>query len=530
MPLTSITPPKGSRAFPGPAVLLGSGAARRLPWHRRQRWMLPALLAVGAVFVSLIGVGSPALFLLPVAGTLCVLALLAVMRWPERALQLSPLLVLLASTKFRLRDPRSFQLGIADAQVFFELALYGVLMIVIGGVLLGRRPRLFPLRWGGWLLGSYVLVVGMSTFWSSLPKLSGLRAVQLATLLGIAVLAVRILGIDRFLRAVSASLLAYLAVFIPLGFAVGSQFANRQRFTWYAVHPIEAGVYLGLAVIFAIGYGGVARSSLAWRRVLLMTGALLAFALLLLTQSRGPLVACVAGASTFAIIRYVRGWAAPLLAAILLLATVLYVNTGRTFDEIAADAAGSQIPGIELILRGQRTDQILGFSGRDELWEGVTTLIAQRPVLGYGYQGARGAMSELVNWRPQGAHNAWLQSLVDVGIAGTLPLLLAVLVALAVCLRPRLRPTKAEENPRALIGGILIFFMASAVTFEVFAGSPGFAAFLLLGCIFCCEALVAPAGSHHAAPEPVRAITAARYRDSPAVSAEYHSVVARSRA
>lgn len=510
MPLTSITPPNGSHALPGTTVLPGRGPARWPAPHRWRRWTLPSILAASAVFVAVAGVGRPELFLLPIAGTLCLLGLLAVMRWPERALQMSPLLVLLASTKFRLRDPRSFQLGLADAQVFFELSLYGVLVIVIAGALLARRPRLLPPRWGGWLLGSYLLVVGLSTFWSSIPKLTGLRAVQLAILLGVAVLAVRLLGVDRYLRSVGASLLAYLAVFIPLGAIVGSQFANRQRFTWYAVHPIEAGVFLGLAVIVAVGYGGVARSPLRWRRVLLLGGALLAFVLLMLTQSRGPLLACLAGASTFAIIRYVRGWAAPALAAGLLLLTVLYVNTGRTFDEIAADAAGSQIPGIEMVLRGQRTDQILGFSGRDELWEGVSTLIAQRPVFGFGYQGARGAMSELVNWRPQGAHNAWLQSLVDVGIAGTLPLALAVLAALTLCLRPRMRPTEAEENPRALIAGILIFFMASAVTFEVFAGSPGFAAFLLFGCIFSCEALLTPEQGQRRQPQPLRAVAELR--------------------
>lgn len=522
MPLTSVTPPSGSHAAPGMPVRPGAGAARRPARYSRRRWTLPTLVAAGAVFVAVAGVGRPELFLLPIAGTLCLLGLLAVMRWPEPALQLSPLLVLMASTKFRLRDPRSFQLGIADAQVVFELALYGVLMIVIVGVLAARRPRLFPPRWAGWLLGSYVLIVGMSTFWSSTPKLTGLRAAQLATLLAIALLSVRVLGGVRFLRSMAGSLLAYLVIFVPLGFIVGSQFMNRQRFTWYAVHPIEAGLFLGLATVLAVGYSAIARSHIRWRQVLLWIGALVSFALLTQTGSRGPLLACVAGVTAFAVIRYVRGWAAPALAAGLLVLAVLYLNIGRTFDEIVADAAGRQIPGMEVVLRGQRAEQVLGFSGREQLWEGVGTLIARRPVLGHGYQGARGEMTQLVRWRPQGAHNAWLQSAIDVGIAGTLPLALAVVGALSLCLRPRLRRGRLPGHPPALVGSVLVFLMVAAVASEVFAGSPDFTAFLLFGCIFFCEDLYPGETSRALEAPQVRATASLKeYGDSePATRAD----------
>jgi hypothetical protein len=55
----------------------------------------------------------------------------AVYRWPERTLALTPLLILVADTKFRARDAVASLRGEIDAQVMLELGLYGLCGLVV---------------------------------------------------------------------------------------------------------------------------------------------------------------------------------------------------------------------------------------------------------------------------------------------------------------------------------------------------------------------------------------------------------------
>jgi len=78
---------------------------------------------------------------------------------------------------------------------------------------------------------------------------------------------------------------------------------------------------------------------------------------------------------------------------------------------------------------GSRTgeaDEVMSLTGRVRLWEFVWEIFLDRPLFGYGYNSTELVLAR--NWygpadQIVGAHNTMLQSLLTVGILGTLPLL-----------------------------------------------------------------------------------------------------------
>jgi exopolysaccharide production protein ExoQ len=85
--------------------------------------------------------------------------------------------------------------------------------------------------------------------------------------------------------------------------------------------------------------------------------------------------------------------------------------------------------------RSGSADEITSFTGRTKIWEYVLGQIKKGPWYGYGYAGGRIVISQGWNshgWTTSHAHNMWLQSLLTVGIVGTIPLVVAVVQQLIV--------------------------------------------------------------------------------------------------
>ena len=99
-------------------------------------------LLVASLLVAYGGVTDPRLF--GVAGALVCLpfAAYAAYAWPVGALTVSFALVLIAGTKFRLRDANATLEGAVDWQVKFELTVYAVLACMLILISL-RRPWVF---------------------------------------------------------------------------------------------------------------------------------------------------------------------------------------------------------------------------------------------------------------------------------------------------------------------------------------------------------------------------------------------------
>jgi O-antigen ligase len=99
--------------------------------------------------------------------------------------------------------------------------------------------------------------------------------------------------------------------------------------------------------------------------------------------------------------------------------------------------------------RGGNAEQALTLTGRTDIWAQSLSLFEQRPVLGYGYASTRILFPEefvTLNAKalpPPHAHNVIIQSLVAMGIIGTLLLLVPLLSQVVYAVRHRDAPINA---------------------------------------------------------------------------------------
>jgi len=100
-------------------------------------------------------------------------------------------------------------------------------------------------------------------------------------------------------------------------------------------------------------------------------------------------------------------------------------------------------------------------------------------VLGAGYQASRATLLDVASWAGY-AHNALMQTFLDLGIAGTVALGLLVAIALSAVVRSRLAPWL-----RGTSAALMVFLVLNSIGTESFAGAPGFETLLLLVCALC---------------------------------------------
>jgi O-antigen ligase len=242
------------------------------------------------------------------------------------------------------------------------------------------------------------------------------------------------------------------------------------------MHPIAAGT------LTAIGMLGVLSAALLTRRRVLGVPALFYVAalgaVLVLTNSRGPLLACMAGATVLVLLQVEARTRAAL------------VLTGGTFAGACA-AFGPDLTqwfsGLanqdnwiaQHLFRGETADALLELNGRLDLWDAVRPAVAAHPLLGYGYQASRPLLLDAASWAAY-AHNALLQTILDLGVVGAVALVSIVAVAIVGVARGGQHPWT-----RAAAGALLVFLILNSVSNESFAAAPGFETLVLFLCALC---------------------------------------------
>lgn len=111
---------------------------------------------------------------------------------PRMALSTSFLVVLVAGTKFRMRDADASLEGALDLQVLFEIALFALVGVGAAAAWSAEETHRRLTRAEGAIL-AYAAVALASTVWSVAPALTAVRAMQLLVLSALAILAVRVL-------------------------------------------------------------------------------------------------------------------------------------------------------------------------------------------------------------------------------------------------------------------------------------------------------------------------------------------------
>ena len=304
-------------------------------------------------------------------------------------------------------DTVDVQEGPLVRALYIPAYLVGLFLVVLkpGATLSGlvRQPFLIAI----------LCIAAASTFWSVSPDQTSRRAVAvvLTTLCGVAIGARwRWTALAETLATIFGLLAVgslFAGLFLPSIGRMENTFPGSWRGLW-----LEKNIFGGEMALALLSFAaaGVLRPQ---RRRLWFGLALVALAMIVASTSKTSLVAVTLGFAVFCLVLVVRRGGS--LAVI--------ASWGAVVALIALAATVLLAPDIFLNLLGK--DATL--TGRTKIWAAVMRQIQQRPLLGYGY----GAVwSEDTGWgplawivkqagfKPEHAHNSWLEQWLGMGLWG----------------------------------------------------------------------------------------------------------------
>ena len=294
-----------------------------------------------------------------------------------------------------------------------------VLWAAMGVVGLARMPRFWPLLNDRALMavGLFALIAIASALWSPVPVYSAIGAMGFLAALLFACAVATELSEGVVYRTIVISFAIYLALNIAAAFALPDIAwlasygeSDSPRLQGISSHPNilgkEIASFICLFLPLALAYG---------KRRTALALVSLGFGVILATQSRTSLGAlAIALVLPFLIRPQVArplGWA---LVAVI----------GAASLAIAIGFVPDLRPLLDGASRSSDASEILTLTGRTELWGFVWDKILEAPVLGHGFGAADAVLSPQWWGAPDasvGAHNTWLQSLLIVGVVGTIP-------------------------------------------------------------------------------------------------------------
>lgn len=395
--------------------------------------------------------------------------------WDGRTQRMRPIFVLVSvlsmivasDYKWRRRELSGSLGGSLDLAILLEVGVYAViglwLALDIANPPRFRRPTAVQFFIRGWVATEVV-----SVLWSLYPQLGGVRAAQLMVML-VFCMAVASSSTRPDMHLVAHGYLVLSTVSVGIGAVWRVPFSELQadRFNWMAVHSVVAAAILAIAVVIAVAYlfrggerhllgAGTVRWA-PWAYVLVLVvcgGGLLA------TKTRGSVGAAFVGLLVVAGLSMRRRDRVPgLLVGVLGVAVsaVLFLN-----------------PIIAYAERGESAESLKSFNSRLPLWELAFDLIGRRPLLGWGMTSSRGLFFEAIGLG--GAHNAYVNVLVDTGLIGGF-LWLAAIVSLFAALA-RLR--RHGDRDVALLTGVMVTQVVNAFTTEGLGSGAGVSTIWLL--------------------------------------------------
>ena len=322
--------------------------------------------------------------------------------WHSDLLWVVPLLMIVATEwKIRRRNIDDLLAGSIDPMIAAELFVYAVAGLWALWRLVPSKPRMEPLMMIMW---GYVLTTAASALYSSFPMLALARAVQLVIIATVVQLIAgqgTLVTISRFLHGwivlLTASIAAGLVYVAP---TTGPQ---EGRFTWLSVHSVSAGSMLALSVPLLLGLWLTAgRRPLPWPRWIYGTLFVIHLVFLLLTRTRGSIGGALVAVAVMAWLSSGRRMKPELVLGSLVIGGALALAFGR--------------PVLEFLTRGETVDQIGTFNRRTEIWSLAWASFLERPLFGLGFNSAKGVFFDETGLG--GAHNAAINVMIDVGLAG----------------------------------------------------------------------------------------------------------------
>jgi O-antigen ligase len=394
------------------------------------------------------------------AGTVCWLL------GPARALQFFPLMLIVAGTKFRGRDATALVGGSVDSQVMFELGVYAIMavIVVINVVsiedLEGPRPIEIALF-------AYASIALASVGWSASPAITAVRASQQMMLLATVYIAVRVIEPKLLFRSFGFQILTYVVVCASLAMVFPSfngtkigYLAEAHRFSWFAVHPVSAATESGMALVFLTG---LALFGSGWKtrlyKIPFWTYACTLLLIILATRTRTAMFSTLAAMTVLYTVRYKNNAGAWIIAASLMAGGLLFVVVAPELKQSVQS----------FVLRGQNASQFASLTGRTDLWKESLHMFTKRPLLGYGFVASRALLLQVLAWAGE-AHNALVESLLDVGLVGATALFVPFVSGLIGSLKHLNRWRPGDDPTIAWVAGALTFLAMDGIPMASFAG------------------------------------------------------------
>lgn len=379
---------------------------------------LPLLAGAGAIALTA-GAGAelPAL-LLPAAALGAVAALVIALGTAQgSALATGALLALtLVGLSLTLRQRDYGETGL-DWQNGAKLVVWLMIPLL----------ALFRLRRIGPMLADPVLALGLayggvatlSALWSATPAYTAANGIGFIAYLLLGVMAVAALGRQRAIRLATLTLLAFIlmalaaSLLLPeMAWLPPSPEEAGYRLRGLSGHPNVLGQQAALLVLLALAARRIGTVSLAVMLAAVTSGLVA----LWLTGSRTTLAATLAAAGLLWLrehrILLPALWliAAGVLAGLFLAALGLFPDLQATVGQLSRSGSIAEVTTL---------------TGRTDLWAVTLDIIAERPLLGWGFNGTEalivGSVGRAFEGDPVNAHNMLLQSLLGLGLLGSLP-------------------------------------------------------------------------------------------------------------
>ncbi|MFZ4809871.1 MAG: O-antigen ligase family protein [Ilumatobacteraceae bacterium] len=393
--------------------------------------------------------------------------------WHDRRLQRTPIacwlplvLVVAAEYKLRRRPPEDTLNGSLDLFILIELAAFAA----VAAILLWRwRPRMRRHVVMIWIAG-YCLTTAISSLYAPDPMLAMVRGFELVVML-LAVIQFDLDGDLAMMRRFLHGLVVVTVVSIGIGVLYVAPVLPSQagRFTWLYTHSVTTGAMMAASTVVLFGMWLTHPAArLPWRRW--VYGALLVVTMtgLLFNRTRGSL-----GGAVLAMLVMSFLWARTRgKRDLIVVGAVVVVGVGLTVFK----------PLLDYALRGADAENLTSFNNRTMVWSIGGDIAIHRPLHGMGFTASRSVF--LVDTGLGGAHNAYLNVMVDAGLIGMFWWLgiIGLIVAGVIKLRRRARRF-AEASPLTFdtitILGLMICQLINAFTAEMLGAGVSLSAVLL---------------------------------------------------
>jgi exopolysaccharide production protein ExoQ len=280
-------------------------------------------------------------------------------------------------------------------------------------MLLTSPSRLMRAARKNWPIIMLLLLMFTSALWSEDPGLTVRRVVTLASTFVVGLYLATRFAVREVLDLAALALIAVavssavVAVLLPEHGIGAGVFAGE----WRGIYPHKQmlGMHMALGVLLCTV---LALDSPGRRRVMFWPGAILCGVLTVLSGSATAVFVMLVSLSALPLLRLLQR-----RGLVGLTVVTFVVSFGICVALVVFDQS-------EVILAQLGKESTL--TGRLPLWNYVVERIAERPLLGYGYNGfwlGTTGPSESVllvtgGWYPWHAHNGWLQLCLDVGLVG----------------------------------------------------------------------------------------------------------------